>query len=256
MREPGAPNCSATDCRRWLTENDGFVHQVVSRVAARHRLSTDDADELRSIVSLKLVSDEYSVLRRFKGRSSLRTYLTVVVTRVCLDYLIARRGKWRPSAAARRAGATAMRLERLVVRDGWPFAQACDMLRINERVMATDRELEEIAAVLPARQRPRVVGVEEIELLPHPSVPPHDTSPDEDAAGVRTQDDLMRAVQELQPTDRLLVRLRFDENLTIAHIARALQMDQKALYRRFERLLRDLRMRMVCLGRDSERMTA
>jgi RNA polymerase sigma factor (sigma-70 family) len=85
---------------------------------------------------------------------------------------------------------------------------------------------------------------------------PHDTSPDEDAARARTQEDLMRAVEGLQPTDRLLVRLRFDENLTVAQIARALQMDQKALYRRFERLLRDLRTRMVRLGRDSERMTA
>ena len=255
MREPGAPSGSATDCQRWLTENDRYVQHVVMRVAARHRLSTDDAEELRSIVYLKLVSDDYSVLRRFKGHSSLRTYLTVVVTRVCLDYLIARRGKWRPSAAARRAGPTAMRLEMLTVRDGWPFTQACDVLRINERVTETERELEDIAAVLPPRQRPRLVRMDDVDVA-HPLVPPADGPMDDDAAGARMHEDLMRAIEELPSTDRLLIRLRFEEGLTVAQIARALQMDQKALYRRFERILRQLRLQLVRLRGESERMTA
>src|SRR5205823_13826848 len=41
--------------------------------------------------------------------------------------------------------------------------------------------------------------------------------------------------------DRLILRLRFAEGLSIAAIARRLELDQKDLYRRFRRLLRRLR---------------
>jgi RNA polymerase sigma factor (sigma-70 family) len=245
QQEPRPPDDSAADCERWLAENDRFVHHVVASVARRRRLSREDADELRSLVSLKLVGDEYRVLRAFKGRSTLRTYLTVVVTRVCLDFLIARRGKWRPSAAARRGGATAMRLEKLIARDGWSFDQACEVLRINEQVAATPRELEDIAATLPVRERPRLVGMDALEFLA-PSVPAIDDERSEaELVRARVQETLALVLEELTPDDRLLIQLRFTENLSVAQIARALHGDQKALYRQFNRILRDLKARFA-----------
>ena len=70
---------------------------------------------------LKLIDDDYQILRGFRERSSLRTYLSTVVERLFLDYRIRQWGKWRPSAQARRAGALAVRLEALLHRDGVPF---------------------------------------------------------------------------------------------------------------------------------------
>ncbi|MGH8186413.1 MAG: hypothetical protein ACREUC_07605, partial [Steroidobacteraceae bacterium] len=73
---------------------------------------------------LKLIEHDYAVLRRFEGASSLRTYLTVVLHRVLLDQRNREWGRWRPSAAAYRNGPLAVRLERLVTRDGLTPAEA------------------------------------------------------------------------------------------------------------------------------------
>jgi RNA polymerase sigma factor for flagellar operon FliA len=148
-----------------------------------------------------------------------------------------------------------MRLEMLTVRDGWSFTQACEVLRVNERVLATDRELEEIAAGLPPRQRPHLVAMDDVDVA-HPVVPSEEGRVDNDQARQRMHQDLLRAVEELPSTERLLIRLRFEEGLTVAQIARALQMEQKALYRRFERILRGLRLQLARYRGESERMTA
>ena len=99
------------DYERFLLENLGTVERVVAYVARRHRLSRDEANELSSAVKLKLVDHDYEVLRRYEGRSSLRTYLTAVVIRLFLDDRVARWGKWRPSAQAKRLGAVAVLLD-------------------------------------------------------------------------------------------------------------------------------------------------
>ena len=90
-----------------------LIERVISFVSARHHLPGVEADDFGSHVKLKLIEDDYGILRKFEGRSSLRTFLTTVITRLFLDYRIAAWGKWRPSAEAKRAGEVAILLERL-----------------------------------------------------------------------------------------------------------------------------------------------
>jgi RNA polymerase sigma factor for flagellar operon FliA len=52
---------------------------------------------------------------------------------------------------------------------------------------------------------------------------------------------LGRALDHLDPKDRLIIQMRFAEGSTVADMSRALQLEQKPLYRRMERLLRQLR---------------
>src|SRR5262252_6658334 len=117
------------------------VEEVLRFVAHRHRLTPDDAIELGSLVRYKLVEDDYHVLRSFQNRSSMKTYLTTVVSRVWLDWQINRRGKWRPSVAAKRLGDTAVRLEQLLVRDRLTFAEACETLKQNVGVRVSSTQL-------------------------------------------------------------------------------------------------------------------
>ena len=70
---------------QFLAEHYGLVLRLVRSVARRRRLSADDAEELRSLVLLKLVENDFAVGRKFEGRSSLATYLTKVIWRVWLD---------------------------------------------------------------------------------------------------------------------------------------------------------------------------
>jgi DNA-directed RNA polymerase specialized sigma24 family protein len=51
--------------------------------------------------------------------------------------------------------------------------------------------------------------------------------------------------QTLPAEDRVLLRMRFWQGLAVADIAEILKLDAKPLYRRYERLLRDLRHKLA-----------
>lgn len=69
-----------------------FVHVVQHVAHARSvRLSTADVDDLCAEVFLALLADNAAVLRRFRGESSLATYLTVVARRVVVREIARRR---------------------------------------------------------------------------------------------------------------------------------------------------------------------
>lgn len=231
-----------------------LVLRVIRNVARRRRLSADETDELRSLVHLKLVDDDFSVLRKFQGRSSLSTYLTKVIWRVCLDRQSAEWGKWRPSAQARRRGTTALRLERLLHRDGLPFDEACALLRASGGVTETRAELEELRDSFPRRQRIRFHGQDVLDAL-HPSTVPRALAsphePDDDAYHALRRR-LAGALVSLPTNDRQLLRLRYHEGWTIARVASELRLDQKRTYREFERVHRTLRT-IITSGAPPER---
>lgn len=71
----------------------GLVVQVIRHTAHAHslRLNRDDEDDLCADVFASLVDRRMATLRSFRGRSSLATWLTVVVRRVVLRKLTQRR---------------------------------------------------------------------------------------------------------------------------------------------------------------------
>jgi RNA polymerase sigma factor (sigma-70 family) len=219
-----------------------LVRRLQRSVARRRGLSRDDADELMSLVHLKLVEDDGSVFRKFEGRSSLSTYLTKVIWRVSLDQQTAAWGKWRPSAQARRQGPTAIRLERLLHRDGLPFDEACALLRAG-RITETRAALEQMRDTFPSRQRVRVHGQDLLEALPASALAASSPSPcePEDQAHDALRRKLGRALVSLSSNDRQLLRLRYRDGMTIARVASELRLDRKRMYREFERVHRTLR---------------
>jgi DNA-directed RNA polymerase specialized sigma24 family protein len=64
------------------------------------------------------------------------------------------------------------------------------------------------------------------------------------------------AVSGLAAEDRLLLKLRFTDRLTVSHISRLLGLDQKALYRRLERVMRVLRAELEAQGVRRDRVLA
>ncbi|MBO10266.1 MAG: RNA polymerase subunit sigma-70 [Planctomycetaceae bacterium] len=69
-----------------------FVHVVNHTAHARSvRLSSDDIDDLCAEVFLTLLADDFAVLRRFRGRCSLATYLAVIARRVVVREIARRR---------------------------------------------------------------------------------------------------------------------------------------------------------------------
>ncbi len=69
-----------------------FVHVVTHTAHARSvRLAQDDVDDLCAEVFMALLANDYAVLRRFRGKSSLATYLTVIARRVVVLTMVRRR---------------------------------------------------------------------------------------------------------------------------------------------------------------------
>jgi len=227
---------------------DGTIH----RICLRQKLFGTEAQEFASEVKLRLVERDYEILQKFQHRSSLRTYLTIVIQRIYLDYRNHLWGKWRPSAEAQRLGHVAVRLETLMARDGFNFDQACEYLRTNEHVVAAGADLEAMVVRLPVRVRPALVGEQELEAVADGTSALDDRllSHERDARARRISDALTSAAQSLSDQDRVILRLRFQNGLAVADIARALHLDQKPLYRRFDALLRGLRAALETAGID------
>lgn len=85
--------CLARKPRAWEDFVDRFTGLVIHVVnhTARSRsimLSTADREDLTAEVFLAIIRDDFAVLRRFRGKSSLATYLTVIARRVVVRKLV------------------------------------------------------------------------------------------------------------------------------------------------------------------------
>jgi RNA polymerase sigma factor for flagellar operon FliA len=248
--ERAVPDSSRADL--FVSQLD-VVERVIAFVCARHRVSSADAEDFGSYVKLKFVESDYAVLAKFEGRSSLRTYLTVVIQRLFLDYRISAWGKWRPSAEARRAGPVGVLLEQLMVRDGHPFEEACEALRTTHCVDVSRAVLESLAARLPVRLKRRFERDDALADVASNTRPADDAAADRDREATATlvSAALQRLTETLDAQDRLIIAMRFEDGRTVADIATILRLEQKALYRRLDRLLLDLRRALEAEGIDA-----
>jgi RNA polymerase sigma-70 factor, ECF subfamily len=85
--------CLARKPRAWEDFVDRFTGLVIHVVnhTARCRsimLSSADREDLTADVLLAIVRDDFAVLRHFRGKSSLATYLTVVARRIVVRKLV------------------------------------------------------------------------------------------------------------------------------------------------------------------------
>jgi RNA polymerase sigma factor (sigma-70 family) len=219
------------------------VEEVIRYVIRKHRYPRDDADDFASAARIKLIEDDYAVFRRFEGRSNLRTYLTAVIIRLSLDRMAARWGKWRPSAAASRLGDTAVLLERLLSRDGRNVGEAYEILRTNLGRAVSLPEIEALARRLPPRKARTEESAELPDDLSTSADAPDRTLMDQERAGEadRVRGALARCLEALDGEDRLILRMRFEDDWPVRRIATALQLEEKPIYRRLERLMNRLR---------------
>jgi RNA polymerase sigma factor (sigma-70 family) len=221
--------------------------QVLRQVARRHRLTREDSEDFLQSAHLKLIERDYEVFRRFKGRSSLRTYLLVVCTRLLLDWRVERYGKWRPSTAAVRLGEAAVLAERLIYRDGFSINGAFETVRV--RFPSLDAaELQRIFDLLPPRESRRMVSDRMLEEVAAPPATDPLEALQRAGAARHLGDVLQQAVKALSPDEQRLLRHRYTEGRTIPSLAQGLGVEPKALYRRFDAMFRRLRRTMADAG--------
>ncbi len=223
--------------------NLDLIEKLAALIARRYHASVEEAEEFGSELKVKLMEDDYAVLRKFKGTASLKTYLATVASYAFLDFRNRCWGKWRPSAAAKELGAVALRMEELLDKEGRSFEETCEILRTNHKVGESRRELEEIWKRLPPKTSRRMEGEEELKDLPATGERPEERILERELREARERVALIlkKALAGLSPEDRLIIKLSVIGNLKIVDVAHNLCMDQKPLYRRREKILRKLR---------------
>ena len=231
-----------SDYERLFVDNLELIEEIIGAISRRKCCLGQDAEDFASTAKLKLIDNDYAVLRKFQGKSTLKTYLTTVLHNIFRDYRVHEWGRWRPSAMAKRLGPEAVQLETLMYRDGYSQEESVEVLKTNFHVETDRAELETMAAELPSRTQRRFEGE---DGLRHAAADGGTDARVLDAelslASAQIEEHLDSALQALTPKERLILRMRYEDSFTVAQIADALNLEPRPLYRRFERCLGKLR---------------
>jgi RNA polymerase sigma factor (sigma-70 family) len=243
---------SQVEAHERLLAELAWLERACSALARHHALDPDETDDFTSWVRARLFEGDCAIIRKHRGEASLRSYLGTVIARLFLDYRTQRWGRWRPSAEARRSGPLAVRLERMIVRDGHSLGEAMQILKSAGEPTPV-RDIQRLAAGLPLRSNPR----KHIRAVPEETVSTAQADDDLNEAERRKAFEfaagaLRRALSELPGEDQIVLNLLFREGMKISDIARALSLEQRLLYRRIEGLKGRLGERLRADGIDAQ----
>lgn len=215
---------------------------ILRGLARVKRLSPEEVEDLRSDIQVKLLEDDYRMLRRWDSRSSLKVYLATVVDNIWHDRVRGEKGRVRVSAAAMRLGPPAPELEVLLGQQGLTLDEAYEV--IKPRYPGFSRgEAEEIAAQI--NPRPGRIFEREVVVagLPDPEPTGYEQLEQREKLAKKGKALALmhRRLSGLPEQDRMLLVRAHAEGVKFSRIARSLGIDQQPLYRRNERLLTKLR---------------
>jgi RNA polymerase sigma factor for flagellar operon FliA len=216
------------------------IERILGFVCRRNGLTGDDAEEFRAEAHLHLIDQDYRVIRAFDRRSEFGTFLTTVLLRALQDFRTRRWGRWRPSAAARRAGEVGVLLETLVVRDRLSFDEAAKVMAQSHGVTTPRDELYELLGTFPiryGRAGRRSLSLEDVDEPSSSSSPERALIEGElGAIEGKLREVLRDAVQSLPSDDKLTLKLVFLDGQKITDVARLLRLEAQPLYRRLRSL--------------------
>lgn len=241
MPPPTSPVPSPTDI---LARDATTIRRLARAVARRGGLSSSDADDFESLCWLHLVENDFRVLRQYRGTGVLPAYLRRVFYRVLLDYRTSCWGKWRPSAAARRAGTNHVAFERLAFRDGIPVDEALRHTGLSRTALGSR------VKQAPRARRQVFVDLNEAVALscPRSHADRFAAERERQARLTRVTAVLREALGELSPRAQELLRLRYDQGRSVADVAAVTGLPQKPLYRWFDRTHAALRIALESAG--------
>jgi len=232
--------------------NLATIERVIAIVCRRGRLFGPDAEDFASEARLALIENDYAILAKYEGRSSLDTFLTVVISRLLADARTHAKGRWHASTEAQRIGPAAVLIETLIRRDGRSLDEAMPHISAAHPEL-TRHDVTAILDRLPQRVgRPRPVDIEVVG----PGIAASDSTDSRVMANEKQRSanqagSTVRGILQTMPLeDRMLIRLRFGSDMSIADISRMMNLPQRPLYRRLDSLLGRLRGALTEAGID------
>lgn len=159
------------DISQLLEQHVDLIDGIIQTACRKKNIAGEQARDFRSYVYEKLLENDAKRLRDFQGdyKSSWASYLTIVITRLAIDFIKKHWGRWENSTAARLLGEAAMKLETLIYRDNYAFREAVEILRQSPEYATMYRlsaaELDQLQGVLPATTYKRLTSLEKQTLF-------------------------------------------------------------------------------------------
>lgn len=238
------------DASELFSANADLIDALIDRVCRHAHMRPADAEDFASTVKLALIEDDYAVLRAWEQRSALSTYLTVIIQRLHADERSRTMGRWEPSAEARRNGKAGVMIESMIVRDGRSLDDVMPRINAVDPELTRD-DVEQIVAKLPQRTaRPKGVPLDdvEVEIRGVEEADARALASELGKLSDKANRIVREALAELPLQDRMIVRLRFGEAMSIADISRMMNVPQRPLYRKMESVLEHLRRALTQAG--------
>lgn len=246
------------DPERLFRDNLTVIDRVIREVCRAARLRDAEAEDFSSSARLALIENDYFVLRRWEGRSSLAGYLSVVIRRLLSDQRNEEFGRWRPSAEATRFGPGGVLLEKLFIRDRRPLEEVIPI--VQARYALTHEEIATMAHQLPRRPgRLRAVALEETDEQALPSDDRADgraLSSEARRLSARAGEIVRRTIDTWADEDAMILRFHYGSSMSIADISRMLRLPQRPLYRRIQALLGKLRAALIAANLDANALSS
>jgi len=209
---------------------------LIKHVIRRHGLDDDRITECFNHVCGALSDDGFRRLRSFRpdGPARFKTWLMAVVANLCVDWRRKEQGRARPPRCVSRLPELDQQVYRCIYvrRMSRPHCLEALASRFPELTEATVAEINaRLFAMLTPQQRWQM-SLRPPALKPvASSAGPDDDDPawqlatpgpgpDDQAAELQEQRQLQDALSKLPAEQRLLLRLRYEQNLTLEEVAR------------------------------------
>lgn len=241
------------DSAALFESNLALIDRVIDGVCRRAGVFGADAEDFASAAKLALIDNDYAVLRPFEGRSSLSTFLVIIIQRFLIDERTRRTGRWHASREAERIGPAGIALERIVRRERRTIDEALPIVQSIDPTLTRER-LVEMEARLPQRAaRPRAVDLDASEefLAGGESADARAIDAYHQQLSERAGRVIRETLQAMPLEERMIIRFHFGESISIADISGLLRLPQRPLYRRLQSLLQRFRKALTDSGIDA-----
>lgn len=240
----------------FLDQCGGTLLQVARSIAR----DEDEAGDAFVFVCEKLAADNFARLRKFDpaGPANALTWLRAVARNLCLDHQRSIRGRFRVFESIARLPLVDQLVFRRRYRDRLTVTETLAVLGPDvpgltlDAVVAADRRVSvalssrQVWSVTAARPRIESLTVPDDPEAPVPSEPAApDLNPEALLASAELRDRVRAAIAALPTEERLMVRLRLEQDLTLAELARVCGLrDAQHADRRLRAIYRVLRQQL------------
>ncbi len=250
------------DYKKLINENIGFIEkQCVKAISLKSGSPAygslnieNESDLLFSRTLDKLAESDFKILRNFKGRSRLSTYLTTIISNTAVDYLREKKGRSREKERSKRYGKTGELIYYRIFENGEDIDNVYKSLS-SEGLFAGDyTEFENIIQSIRGSNRDKIVTTDGTAVKTgiyngeSGNYVIRDESKDPESFVIdnetdkRSEEILNKMTASLSGEETLLLRMKYpaDENespLNVKEISLYLGISQKVVYKKLSRIL-------------------